>query len=68
MYKLFYGFFRDWYYIQKDDTTYHNRYVIYNDRSITQVEKILFLKGIKVDKVLGTEIDKETYDLLRKYV
>ena len=62
MYKLFHSFFRGWYYIQEDGNS--EKFQV--NCNPPEMEKILFLKGIKVDKVLGTEIDKETYDLLRK--
>jgi hypothetical protein len=35
-----------------------------NYKSNSTIDKILFLKNIKVDKVLGIKIDKEIADLL----
>ena len=40
----------------------------YTENQYKTIKKILFLKGIKINKDKDSKIDQETYNLLSKYV
>jgi hypothetical protein len=58
------------YHIQTENIVYINRNISYHDRTLPQVEKILFLKNIDKNKLKNNgdeiEIDKDTFNLLNK--